>query len=130
VHAPAETRLRLAQAAFPGYEVELDPYGRTVDLLRARRWKDPVFLVGADELAAFSSWKEPEAVLELARLGVATRPGYAADAPSARVELFSIPALDISSTEIRRRVAAGEPIDELVPPAVARLINEIGVYRP
>lgn len=130
VYAPAETRMRLAEAAFPEYEIELDPYARTIDLLRARRWDDPVFLVGADQLVAFSSWKEPEAVLELARLGVATRPGYAPEPPSDRVELFAIPALDISSTEIRRRVAAGEPIGELVPPAVARLIEELGVYRP
>lgn len=127
VHAPAETRMQLASAAFPGHAVELDPYPRTIDLLRARRWNDPILLIGADQLAAFSSWKEPEAVLELARLAVAARAGYARR-PMDRVEFFDIPEVDVSSTEVRRRVAAGEPIDELVPPAVAALIAELGLY--
>jgi len=129
VHAPAEVRLRLAEAAFPGLAVELDPHAWTVDMLRARDWDDPVFLVGADQLAAFRTWKEPDGVVELARLGVATRPGYLLGAAQPRVEPFEIPALDVSSSEVRRRVAAGEPIDELVPPAVAALIEELGLYR-
>ena len=128
VHAPADVRLRLARAAFPGMEIELDPYAYTVDMLRAREWDDPVFLVGADQLAAFASWKEPEAVLELARLGVATRPGYLV-APRNRVEVFEIQPFDVSSSEVRRRVAEGEAVDELVPSAVAGLIEELGVYR-
>ena len=131
VFAPAEARLRLAAAAFPGREVELDPFGRTVDLLRARRFGDPVFLLGADQFANFGSWKEPDAVLELARLGVATRPGYPlpSNCRSDRISLFDIPEVDVSSTEIRRRVAAGEPIDELVPREVVALIEELGLYR-
>src|SRR5207244_1231028 len=71
----AETRLRLARAAFPELEVELDPYERTVDRLEERRYPDPLFLVGADQFAHFLEWKEPDRVLELAQLGVATRPG-------------------------------------------------------
>jgi nicotinate-nucleotide adenylyltransferase len=126
--APADARLQLAQAAFPGLDVELDPFPFTVDMLRARGWDDPVFLVGADQLASFASWVEPEAVLELARLGVATRPGYLV-APRDRVEVFEIPPVDVSSSEVRRRVAAGEPIDHFVPPAVAALIEELGLYR-
>lgn len=131
VHAPASARLQLATAAFPGHEVELDPYGRTIDMLRARQWDDPIFLMGADQLAQFSSWKEPEAILELARLGVATRPGYPREPVerSDRVQLFDIPAVDVSSSEVRRRVASGEPIAELVPEAVATLIAELGLYR-
>jgi nicotinate-nucleotide adenylyltransferase len=129
VHAAAEARLRLAEAAFPGLAIELDPHAWTVDMLRARDWDDPVFLVGADQLAAFQTWKEPEAVLELARLGVATRPGYLVGPSQARIEPFEIPAIDASSSEVRRRVTAGEPIDYLVPPAVARVIEELGLYR-
>ncbi len=131
VHAPASTRLQLAAAAFPGHEVELDPYGRTVDMLRARQWDDPIFLIGADQLAQFSSWKEPEAILELARLGVATRPGYPREPAerSDRVLFFDIPAVDVSSSEVRRRVAAGEAIDGLVPDAVSALIAELCLYR-
>jgi nicotinate-nucleotide adenylyltransferase len=127
-HASADMRMQFTRAAFPGLDVELDPYPRTVDMLRARDWDDPIFLVGADQLAAFQSWKEPEAVLELARLGVATRPGYLL-APRDRIEVFEIPPVDVSSSEVRRRVAAGEPIDGLVPSAVAELIRKLGVYR-
>jgi nicotinate-nucleotide adenylyltransferase len=130
VYAPTEARLRLAGAAFPGREVELDPFGRTVDMLRARRLDDPVFLLGADQFAGFGSWKEPDAVLELARLGVAARPGYPlpSNCRSDRISLFDIPAVDVSSTEIRRRVSAGEPFDDLVPEAVAALIRDLGLY--
>ena len=131
VHAPAGARMELAAAAFPGFEIELDPYGRTIDMLRARDWDNPLFLVGADQLEAFASWKEPGAVLELARLGVATRPGYAPspDRADDRIEPFDIPPVDVSSSEVRRRVAAREPIDGLVPPAVAELIERLGLYR-
>jgi nicotinate-nucleotide adenylyltransferase len=126
--APADLRLLMARAAFPALDVELDPWPYTVDMLRARGWDDPLFLVGADQLAGFASWKEPEGVLELARLGVATRPGYLV-ASRDRIEIFEIPAVDVSSTEVRRRVAAGEPIAALVPSAVAALIEATGVYR-
>jgi nicotinate-nucleotide adenylyltransferase len=131
VYAPAEARVQMAAAAFTGHEVELDPFGRTVDMLRARRFDDPVFLIGADQFAGFGSWKEPDAVLELARLGVATRPGYPlpSNCRSDRISLFSIPEVDVSSTEVRRRVAAGEPIDDLVPEAVAALFEALDLYR-
>jgi nicotinate-nucleotide adenylyltransferase len=128
VYATADVRMRLARAAFPDLDVELDPYPWTIDMLRAREWDDPVFLVGADQLDAFGSWKEPRAVLELARLGVATRPGYLV-APRDRVEVFEIPPVDVSSSEVRRRMRAGESIAALVPPAVAELIEELSVYR-
>lgn len=130
VHAPAEARMDLAAAAFPGRTIELDPYGWTIDLLRSRPWDDPIFLIGADQLARFSSWKEPEAMLELARLGVATRPGYPREPVerSDRVVIFDIPPVEVSSSEVRRRVAAGEPIDELVPEAVAERIRALGLY--
>lgn len=133
VTAPADVRVRLAEAAFPDCEVELDPYPRTIDLLRARDWPDPVFLVGADQFRDFPAWKEPEAVLELARLGVATRPGYEevlSTLPDAsRVEFFEIEPVSVSGTMVRARAARGEPLDGLVPPAVARLIEELGLYR-
>jgi len=130
-YAPAEARLQLSAAAFPGREVELDPFARTVDMLRARRFDDPVFLIGADQFAAFGSWKEPDTVLELARLGVATRPGHPlpSNCRSERISLFDIPEIDATSTEVRRRVAAGEPIGDLVSEGVALLIVELGLYR-
>jgi nicotinate-nucleotide adenylyltransferase len=141
VHLDPGKRLELATLAFgglPNTEVVPDPYPRTVELLRGNRFDDPLFLIGADEFAAFPTWKDPDEVLELARLGVATRPGYAPEALDAvleglewpdRVEFFGIPAVDVSSSQVRRRVQAGESIDELVPDAVAREIQGVGLYR-
>jgi nicotinate-nucleotide adenylyltransferase len=141
VVTPAADRLRLAEAAFaelPEAEVALDPFPRTVDSLRALGLDDPVFLIGADEFASFLSWKEPDGVLALARLGVATRPGYPPRALVAvlgrlvhpeRVEIFEIPELPIASTAIRALVAEGGPVEGLVPPAVLREIEGLGLYR-
>jgi nicotinate-nucleotide adenylyltransferase len=138
VHCPGETRLALARAAFPGREVELDRHARTVDMLREGRWPDPVLLIGADEFADFPGWKEPDAVLELARLGVASRPGYPRErldrvlaglAHPERVLFFEIEPVAVSSSEIREGVARGEAIDGLVPPAVAAEIAGRGLYR-
>ena len=139
VQLDAKTRFRLAQAAFPEYEVELDPHERTVDMLKAGRWRDPLFLIGADEFCDFLTWKDPDEVVARARLGVATRPGYPRDrlenvlrelSRPDRVELFEIDPLPISSRDIRDRVARGEPIEPLVPAAVAELIESNGLYRP
>jgi nicotinate-nucleotide adenylyltransferase len=138
VHLDADTRLRLARAAFPEHEVELDPYERTVDMLKAGRWRDPLFLIGADQFADFLTWKDPDGVLARARIGVATRPGFPREsldgilrelsAPE-RIEFFEIQPVPVSSRDIRDRVARGEPIDGLVPPAVAELIESVGLYR-
>ncbi len=138
VRADAETRLALARAAFPSYEVELDSHPRTVDTLRARRWPDPVFLIGADEFAGFLEWKEHDEVLELARLGVASRPGYpreelervlSALRRPERVVFFEIEAVPVSSSEIRELAARGDPLGRVVPPAVAAEIARRGLYR-
>jgi nicotinate-nucleotide adenylyltransferase len=148
VASDPEIRLRLAEAAFagvPGVEVSRIDVDRpqpaysfeTVRWVRDR-WGEPIFLVGADRFVDFLTWERPNEVLRVARLGVATRPGFdaaelatvldAVEQPE-RVELFEIPPVPVSSSEVRRRVAAGEPIDGLVPPAVARLIEELGLYR-
>ena len=140
ISTPAAIRLRLAELAFaplPEAEVALDPFARTVDSLEALALPDPVFLVGADEFASFLDWKQPRRVLELARLGVATRPGTPPerlervlaqlDRPE-RVELFPLEPLRVSSTEIRDRARRGEPLEGLVPPAVAAEIGRRGLY--
>ena len=137
---PAETRLELARLAFadvPGVEVELDPHARTVDSLEARRPQDAVFVLGADEFAAFSSWKSPERVLELVRLAVAMRPGvpdervreaHARLSAPDRISYFDLEPLPVSSSLVRERAARGEPIDDLVPPKVAEAIGRLGLY--
>jgi nicotinate-nucleotide adenylyltransferase len=143
-----ETRLTLAEAAFadvPRAEVSRIDVDRaqpaysfeTVRWVRDR-YGEPIFLLGADRFADFLTWEQPNEVLRFARLGVATRPGFdlaevepvltAVEQPD-RVEFFEIPPIAVSSSDVRRRVAEGESIDGLVPPAVERLIHGLGLYR-
>jgi len=129
-HAVADPQARreLAQAAFGDLgEVRLDDHAYTVDLLRDEQFGDAVFVLGADEWAAFTTWKEPDEIRRLVRLAVASRPG--APRPEGDVEVFEIDQRPISSTEIRRNVAAGAPVDDLVGSAVARAIERLGLYR-
>jgi nicotinate-nucleotide adenylyltransferase len=139
VHAPAEDRLALARAAFPDDDVRLDPYPRTVELLRAESFDDPVFVIGADQFRGFLGWTEPAEVLRRTRLAVATRPGFpCTELDSVREQLeqpdrvvfFEIEPNPAASSDIRARLAAGETLDGLVPAAVARLVEERGLYRP
>jgi nicotinate-nucleotide adenylyltransferase len=148
VETDAETRFRLTEVAFgnlPGVEVsrrELDRPGRSYTLDTARwasdEFGDPVFVVGADEFADFLGWHEPDEILENVRLAVATRAGYDHGRLEAvrtrlrrpdRVAYFAFDPIAVASRDIRARLAAGESIDGLVPPAVARLIEELGLYR-
>ena len=148
VETGAETRLRLAEAAFGGldgvevsrWEIDRADPSYTVDTVRWAKdhWADVAFVVGADEFCGFLDWKDPDGMLEHARLLVASRPGFPQErldrvlaglARPERVEFFEIQPLPISSREIRARVARGEQIDHLVPPAVANLIEELGLYR-
>jgi nicotinate-nucleotide adenylyltransferase len=137
VHLPAATRVALARAAFPDDEVRLDPYPRTIDLLRAESFDDPLFAIGADEFCDFLSWKEPQAVLELTRLAVATRPGFPRERLEAvlrqltrpeRVDFFEIEPTPVSSRELRALAAAGAPLTGLVPDEVWALIRARGLY--
>jgi len=141
VETPVEQRVELARAAFadvPQVEVVPDDHAYTVEFLRESELPEgAVFVIGADELADFLTWREPDEILRRVRLGVATRPGYPrerledvlarVERPE-RVELFEIPAVTASSTEVRARVAAGRPIDDLVPAEVARLVVALGLY--
>jgi nicotinate-nucleotide adenylyltransferase len=129
--ASAADRLAMARLAFADLDatVELDPHRYTVDALEAAGYEDPVFLIGADQLADFRTWKQPERVLELARLGVATRPGWQPEEDSDRIEVFELEPHPVSSTEIRERIRSGEPIDGLVAPEVAAYIAEHDLYR-
>jgi nicotinate-nucleotide adenylyltransferase len=138
---PAETRLVLAKTAFAGVPeatVELDRHARTVDSLEERRLPaNTFFVLGADELAGFEDWKAPRRVLELVRIAVAMRPGISREQVDAvrqrldaegRILEFDLEPLPISSSEIRDLVARKQPIDDLVPPAVAEEIERLGLY--
>jgi nicotinate-nucleotide adenylyltransferase len=137
VLASADDRLALARAAFPEDDVRLDPYPRTVDLLRAEGFDEPLFVIGADQFQSFLTWKEPDEVVAHARLAVATRPGFPRDGLEAvltglaqpeRVGFFEIEPNPAASRDIRALAAAGEPLDGLVPAAVAELILARRLY--
>ena len=138
VDTPAGLRLELARAAFPDDEVALDPAARTVDTLRAHpEWRDPIFVIGADEFCDFPSWKEPEEVLRLARVAVATRPGFPPErleavlqtlAQRGRVAFFELEPVPVSSRDLRTRLEAGEDVSAEVPKAVAELIQARHLY--
>ena len=128
VVANAGTRRRLAELAFGRFgEVRLDDNPYTVDFLREADLDRPYFVLGGDEWESFASWKEPDEVRRLARIAVGGRPGF--EPPEGDVEVLRIDQRPISSSEIRARVAAGEPIGGLVPAEVAREIERVGLYR-
>lgn len=147
--APAQLRYAMTAAAVAGdprfdvtsVDIDRDGPTYTVDTLTDLRaeWEqahpgDSVewfFITGADALADLPHWREPERILELAHLIGVTRPGTTldgSDLPSGAVTLVEIPALAISSTEVRDRVAAGAPIRYLVSDSVEALIAEHGLY--
>jgi nicotinate-nucleotide adenylyltransferase len=145
----AEIRYRLATAAFaelPDVELPRDEIDRagpsytadTVEELERRFGDVVVVVVGGDMFASFPTWREPDRILEHARLAVAARPGTSPEdfeevlgqlEHPDRVVFFEMPPVDISASEVRRRASAGEQYAHLVPPAVARLIAELGLYR-
>ena len=112
---------------------------RTLELLHDERPRDEItLLMGADVAASFGLWKRPERVLELATVGVAGRPGADFDeaeeslerlGAKGKFETIRMPGLGVSSTRIRRLVAAGRSIRYLVPEPVRTLIEGKGLYR-
>ena len=141
--SPATHRLTMVVAAADGLDgVEADDteiqHGGptyTADTLVALTKRYPgaelVLLVGADVAARMDTWERPEEVRQYATLVVMTRPGSdQIRLPEGwQYQILEVPAYDISSTEIRRRVAAGEVISDLVPAGVASVIDEAGLYR-
>jgi nicotinate-nucleotide adenylyltransferase len=146
-----EHRLRMCELAAEGDDrfavsrVDADRPGPswTVDTLKELHEDAPeddlTFIVGGDMAYTLPSWREPEAVLELAELGVAEREGVRRDdiaerlAPlrgaAERVRFFDMPRLDISSSLVRRHAAAGRPVRYLVPDAVADYVGAHDLYR-
>jgi nicotinate-nucleotide adenylyltransferase len=146
----ADARLELCRLAVAGDErlgvstLEVDRGGAsyTVDTLRELHELEPehdlTFIVGGDMAQSLPAWREPEAILALARLAVAEREGVRREDIARRLEplhngdrvvFFDMPRIDISSSAIRRRVAEGRPIRYLVPDAVAEAIAQHDLYR-
>jgi nicotinate-nucleotide adenylyltransferase len=138
----------IATASNPDFVVstlEIDRPGPTytVDTLRDLRRthgedSELFFITGADAVLEMLEWKDAEELRSLASFIAATRPGYdlaqlssalAANPHAPRVELMEVPALAISSTDIRARVAAGRPIRYLLPEPVAAYIRKNSLYR-
>ena len=141
VVAPATERLALVELAIEGIdgveasaiEVEREGASVTADTLEAlRRPGRELFLVlGADAVANMGTWRRLEDTRELATVVVIERAGDTEAAPPGagwRFERVPIPRLDVSSTDLRERLAAGRSIDGMVPPAVVRRIRARGLY--
>jgi nicotinate-nucleotide adenylyltransferase len=147
--SPAEDRYLMtviATSPNPHFRVSRQEIERagptyTVDTLRALREAygpetELFFVTGADAMLEIFHWKDPEEVLALANFIAATRPGYdiarfEAEAPTRHpnVSVMTIPALAISSTDVRARVKEGRPIRYLVPEGVLTYIDKAGLYR-
>lgn len=131
---------RLATTDNPFFEVstiDLDREGPTytIDTLRAVHREylgdELFFITGADAISQILTWKDPDEILQLARFVAVTRPGHDLGdlrEHGERIVILEIPALAISSTDIRERVAAGRPIRYLVPDQVRRYIDEQSLY--
>lgn len=145
---PAEHRLEMCRLAaglesdlFEVCDVELRRPGQsytidTVRLLLSQGWQQVHWLIGADMLQILPQWREAEALVREASLVVMARPGWTVDfaaLPPAfrhlRESIVPAPMLDISSSDIRRRLASGRSIRFLVPECVERYIREHGLYR-
>jgi len=118
-------------------DIDRDGPTYTLDTLRDLQLTYPdsrelFFITGADALAQLLTWRDVEALFALAHFVGVTRPGHPlADPglPPGEVSLVEVPALAISSTDIRDRVGSGRPIDYLVPEGVARYVGKRGLYR-
>lgn len=142
-HTPASLRLEMLQAATAGdarfrpCDIELRRHGPsyTVDTLRQLASEEPaaelVLLIGADQAREFATWRSPDDIARLAAVVALSREGQASSREPELAWLRWLPVtrIDISATDIRRRVAAGEPIHYLVPAAVEAIIRREGLYR-
>jgi nicotinate-nucleotide adenylyltransferase len=147
--SPAEDRYRMtviATASNPAFAVsriEMEHPGPTYTVDTLRRLRADLgedarlfFITGADAVLHILTWKDRDEVLALAEFIAATRPGYDLERLTERLPLarerlhpLEIPMLAISSTELRARVARGQPIQYLVPDGVAEYVTERGLYR-
>jgi len=140
--ADREAMVRLAVAGEPRFVVDRIELRRrgisyTLDTVRELAAAEPgtewVLILGQDQYASLHTWRDWRELVGMVTLAIANRPDAepAVNAQIAKVphQMVSLPMMDVSSTEVRRRVAAGEPIAGLVPEAVARYIERRQLYR-
>ena len=121
----------------PSYAI--DTVAELAERSRAEGRPEPWFVMSAEAADSFHTWREPDRILKLCRLAVAPRPGakpldhaWVAEhypGQEGRFAFLSGPELDIRSTDIRARVAAGTPITDLAPEVVIAYIEEHGLYQ-
>ena len=144
--SPAEDRYLMsviATAANPRFnvsrvDIDREGFTYTIDTLRelsaAHPDADLYFITGADAMAQILSWRDHDELFELAHFVSCTRPGHELDEsilaglPAEQITVVEIPALAISSTDCRTRVASGEPVWYLVPDGVVQYIGKHGLY--
>ncbi|NYD85142.1 nicotinate-nucleotide adenylyltransferase [Cellulomonas oligotrophica] len=131
----------IATASNPRFtvsRVDVDRVGLTytVDTLRDLRAQRPeadlYFITGADAVAQMLTWKDAAELFEMARFVAVSRPGHAlsvAGLPAGRIDVLEVPALAISSTDVRARARAGKPVWYLVPDGVVQYIAKHRLYR-
>ena len=126
-----------ANPVFTVSRVDIDRPGATytIDTLRDLKAAHPdadlFFITGADALTSILTWKDTEEIFDLAHLVGVTRPGHVLETdglPADGVTLIEVPAMAISSTDCRARVAAGNPVWYLVPDGVVQYINKYALY--
>ena len=144
-----ETRLEMVELAiaddarFAASRIEIEREGPsyTVDTLRELRAAAPddefLLILGGDQAAALRAWHQPEEVLGIAQVAVVERTNWSRNAigikvgrlkGAERIRYLDMPIMQVSSSSIRRRVAAGQPIRYLVPDRVATHIGAAGLY--
>ncbi len=141
VVAPATVRLDLVRLAVEGIdgieasaiEVEREGASVTADTLEAlaRPGRELFLLLGADAVANMGTWRRLDETRDLATVVVIERAGDIDPPPPGpgwRMERVTIPRIDVSSTELRERLACGRPVDGLIPPAVLQSIRARGLY--
>jgi nicotinate-nucleotide adenylyltransferase len=131
----------IATASNPRFKVsrvDIDRDGPTytIDTLRDIRTMHPdaelFFITGADAIKQILEWKDVDQIWPLAHFVAVTRPGHKLElppAPSGAISVLEIPALAISSTDVRARVAEGEPVWYLVPDGVVQYIGKHNLYQ-
>jgi nicotinate-nucleotide adenylyltransferase len=133
--------LRLATKQQPAFvvdtlEAERSGPSYTVDTLRELQHRDPghawFLIVGSDSVRDLGTWREPEEIANLANLLVVRRPGTEVVVPPGyfHSQVIDAPLIEIASTDIRERVAAGRTVRYLVAAEVAEYMHSRGLYQP